>query len=220
LTQGRSKGVCVVLGFQSIEGMRDGSVWGEHVAHELTGQCRSKAFFGVGDAATARWVAESFGEIERMETSWTTSASKSSRNLDFIEATNTKSESESRQRVKRDAVLDNELLGMPPTDAVNGLHGFYISPHFFNAGFNSAFQKIHIPAKDIFAGQLQELSPEEDDLDSNMRPSSHQRVRGRTDESFRDKFGIVIEEGASGGARPGADTAHAARPPRRLVEED
>ena len=219
LTQGRSKGICCVLGFQSIEGLRDSTMWGEHVAHELTGQCRSKAFFGVGDAATAKWVAQSFGELERVETSWTKSVSKSSRNLDLIEATGTKTESESRQRVKRDAVLDNELLGMPPTDATNGLHGFYISPHFLNAGFDSSFQKIHIPAKDIFGGQLQELSPPEDDLDSNMRPPAHQRQQGRTDESFCARFGIVLEEGAAS-APPAAEAGRPGRPPRRFMTEE
>lgn len=214
MTQGRSKGGGVVLAFQSIEGMRDQHVWGERIAHELTGQCRNKAFFGVGDEATAKWIVGSFGELERLETSWTTSEGRSTRNLDLIAATNTKSESESRQRVKREAVLDSELLGMPPTNAVNGLRGFYISPHFFNVGLGSAFQKIHIPAEAIFAGQLRELSPESDNFESNQRPSSHQRLRGRTDETFCARFGIMLE--AAGGAAAACQNG----PPRRLVTED
>lgn len=198
LVQGRSKGVCAVLGFQSIEGMRDKSVWGEQIAHELTGQCRNKAFFGVGDEATAKWIAGNFGEIERLETSATKNKGKSWKNLDIIEVTHTESESETTQKVKRELILDNQLLGMPPTDEVNGLRGFYISPHFRNIGFDTAFREVHIAAKDIFAGQLMPTSPESDSFDSNIRPSSHQRLRGRTDESYCGKFGVLIGDEPSG----------------------
>lgn len=206
LTQGRSKGVCVVLGFQSIEGMRDRNVWGEQVAHELTGQCRNKAFFAVSDEATAKWIAGNFGQIERPETSTTNSKSKSWRNLSIVEATHTESQSETTQRVKRELVLDNQLLGMPPTNEVNGLHGFYVSPHFLNAGFSTAFREVHIPAQNIFAGQLMPTSPASDSFDSNIRPLSHQRLRGRTDESYREKFGIPPADAAKvnrGGRPPG-----------------
>ena len=39
LVRGRSKGACVFLTFQEIEGLRE--VYGEKVAHEITGQCGS-----------------------------------------------------------------------------------------------------------------------------------------------------------------------------------
>jgi len=190
LTLGRSKGICCVLGFQSIEGMRDKSVWGEHIAHEITGQCRSKAFFGVGDEATAKWVAGNFGEIEFIETSTTKNTSRSKGNLDIIRATRTQSESETSHKVKRAVVLDNELLATPPTDEVNGLHGFYVSPYFWNAGYETPFRRIHIPGSDIFAGQLAPLSDISDGFEANMRPALHQRSKGITEESFYQKFGL------------------------------
>ncbi len=190
LTMGRSKGICCVLGFQSIEGMRDKSVWGEHIAHEITGQCRNKAFFGVGDEATAKWIAGNFGEIEFLETSKTANTSRSKGNLDIIRATRTQSQSETSHKVKRAVVLDNELLATPPTDEVNGLHGFYVSPYFWNAGFDTPFRKIHIPASDIFAGQLAPLSDSSDGFDANIRPASHQRLSGLAEEGFYQKFGL------------------------------
>jgi hypothetical protein len=213
LTQGRSKGICVVLGFQSIEGMRDKSVWGEQIAHELTGQCRNKAFFGVGDEATAKWIAGNFGEIERPETSVTVSSSKSSRNLDIIETTQTESTSETTQKVKREVVLSNELLTMPPTDEKHGLRGFYVSPHFWTLGTKGAFRQVHIPAKDIFNGQLQKLSAEDDNFESNLRPSSHQRMKGRTNDSYCAKFGIVIEGDSGDARRSSGDAGRPAKPP-------
>ena len=45
LNQGRTKGACVVLGFQDSDGMRD--VYGEYVANELVGQCANKAILRV-----------------------------------------------------------------------------------------------------------------------------------------------------------------------------
>ncbi|MFX8836738.1 type IV secretion system DNA-binding domain-containing protein, partial [Acinetobacter baumannii] len=39
MTKGRSKGACVVLGFQDIDGMRD--VYGDQVANEICAQCNN-----------------------------------------------------------------------------------------------------------------------------------------------------------------------------------
>lgn len=216
LTQGRSKGVCCVLALQSIEGMRDQNVWGEHVANEIVGQCRNKAFFGVADEATAKWIVGHFGELERIETSWTNSVTRSSRNLDLIAATKAKVEGESRQLMKRALVLDSQLLDLPPTDDKYGLHGFYISPYFRSSGSNTAFHEIHIKPSEIFAGQLRDLSPARDNFEANLRPSPHQRLRQISVESYCARFGIVLEEKSS---NPFQDETSGMRT-RRLVTED
>ncbi len=48
LTKGRSKGVCVVLGFQDVDGLKD--AYGEHVAAEIIGQTSQKAIGSVTPA--------------------------------------------------------------------------------------------------------------------------------------------------------------------------
>lgn len=217
LTQGRSKEVCCVLGLQSIEGMRDPNIWGEHIANEIVGQCRNKAFFGVADEATAKWIVGNFGEFERIETSWTNSVTKSSRNLDIIAATKSTLEGESRQLMKRSSVLDSQLLDMPPTDAENGLHGFYISPYFRSCGLKTAFQEIHLEPNAIFARQLCELSPQSDSFESNVRPSSAQRSRATSNENYCAKFGIILQ-GLS--TNKFTDDERSRIQPRRLVSED
>ena len=52
MTKGRSKGACVALGFQAIEGMR--AVYGEHVASEITGLCNHKAILRLESPPSAQ----------------------------------------------------------------------------------------------------------------------------------------------------------------------
>lgn len=59
LTKGRSKGACVVLGFQDIDGLR--AVYGEEVANELCAQCNNVAVLRLNSPATAQWASELFG---------------------------------------------------------------------------------------------------------------------------------------------------------------
>jgi len=59
LTKGRSKGACIVLGFQDIDGLRD--VYGEEVASELCAQCNNVAVLRLNSPATAQWASDMFG---------------------------------------------------------------------------------------------------------------------------------------------------------------
>lgn len=59
LTKGRSKGACLVLGFQDIAGMRD--VYGEEVANEICGQCNNVGILKLNSPTTADWASELFG---------------------------------------------------------------------------------------------------------------------------------------------------------------
>lgn len=56
LTNGRSKGAAVVLGFQDIDGLRD--VYGEYVSNELTGQCQNVALLRLSSPSTAKWASD------------------------------------------------------------------------------------------------------------------------------------------------------------------
>lgn len=59
LTKGRSKGACVVLAFQDIEGLRD--VYGAEVANEICGQCNNAIVLRLNSPTTASWASELFG---------------------------------------------------------------------------------------------------------------------------------------------------------------
>ena len=60
--RGRSKGMCVVLGFQDVEGMR--AVYSELEADSLIGQCEHKALLRVASPATAEWAASVVSDYE------------------------------------------------------------------------------------------------------------------------------------------------------------
>lgn len=62
MTNGRSKGACVVLGFQDIAGMRE--IYGPHVAEEILGMCGSIGILKVSGATTPQWASQILGERE------------------------------------------------------------------------------------------------------------------------------------------------------------
>ena len=62
LVEGRSKGACVVLGFQDIPGLY--SVYGRELAAEMIGLCSNKAFLRSSDNDTQEFASKSFGSQE------------------------------------------------------------------------------------------------------------------------------------------------------------
>lgn len=65
LTKGRSKGACVVIGFQDIEGLRES--FGTGTANEIVGMCANKAILRLDSAETAEWASKLFGDYEAIE---------------------------------------------------------------------------------------------------------------------------------------------------------
>jgi len=116
MTRGRSKGVCMVLGFQDINGLNE--AFGENVAAEITGQCWNKAFLRVDDNASAEWASLSLGEQERWEyqTSETTRDDEKSKTVD-------------KRLVTRRIVTPSEIKSMLPAGAENGVPGYYVTAH-------------------------------------------------------------------------------------------
>ena len=124
LSKGRSKGACVVIGFQDIEGlgaaMRD-----SRIANEIVGLCANKAILKLDSAETAKWASFQFGdqEVEQLKVS-TTSGSSSNKNGD----SNSSSRSESWVNLKKQAVMPVQFLDLPPVEKSGSLHGYYIIP--------------------------------------------------------------------------------------------
>lgn len=66
VNRGRSKGACVLLGIQSIEGLFE--VYGEHATNDILSQCTSKIFLRAGGPKTAEWIADYFSKVRQVET--------------------------------------------------------------------------------------------------------------------------------------------------------
>ena len=122
MTKGRSKGACVVLGFQAIEGMRE--VYGPNVAAEIVGLCNNKAILRLESPLSAQWASELFAKTELIERRRSRSSSRSEKGVIPVFG---RSRSWSEQRVTTDAVMASEIMTLPPTGPAVGLHGFFIT---------------------------------------------------------------------------------------------
>ena len=65
-TEGRSKGVSFVIGFQDINGLR--AVYGREVAEEIVGQCANVALLRMQSPDTAEWASTFIGQMREIET--------------------------------------------------------------------------------------------------------------------------------------------------------
>ena len=115
LTKSRSKGACLVLGFQDFKGMC--AVYGEEVAHEICGQCNNVAILKL-NGSTAEWATELFGR--RLTRSQSRSRGMSS---------------EGGMQMSREAgeeerpwVYTADLLNLPLPSPSTSLQGFFKSP--------------------------------------------------------------------------------------------
>ena len=176
LLKGRSKGVCVSIGFQAIEGLRD--VYGEHIASEIIGQCSNKALLRMESDKTAEWASKLVGQYETIEKF----ASESIRH-----------KSMSEQRVKADVVMPSEFFTIPPTTRANGLTGYFLTPHI------GVFKRT-IPSSFISEWQVDEDLRTEKDFDP--RPDSHQYVP-RWSVEDRLRLGLTQELGCDKPERNG-----------------
>ncbi len=145
--RGRSKGCCVVLGFQDIEGLQD--VYGQGVANELVGQCGQKALLRMESPATAEWSSSVVSKAEFLETSYSVSYNNQGG-----------SQSYSEKVELRDVVLPAEFLSLPTPDALNGLQGIYLSRSIGAYRSNYDFKRLlhQINAEQSHDGR-KELAP-------------------------------------------------------------
>src|SRR5690606_26570621 len=58
ILRGRSKGCCVVLGFQDISHVH--AVYDKELGNTIVGQCGNKAFLRIESPETAEWASKSF----------------------------------------------------------------------------------------------------------------------------------------------------------------
>ena len=112
--KGRSRGVCLVIAFQAIEGFH--SAAGREKAENLVAQCSHKALLRMESHGSAKWASDLLGQHERIEVFRS--------DTDRLLA----AEGRSEQRVVKDAVLPSEFYTLPETTSKNGLNGFFVAP--------------------------------------------------------------------------------------------
>jgi hypothetical protein len=117
LLKGRSKNVCVVVGFQDIEGLRE--VYGDKVANEIVGQCGNYAFLKLNSPTTADWASQTIGEQDVLETIRHPSTTPPF-NVDPT----------SRQVKTRRVVLPSQLLNIEPPKGLSELAGYYLAANY------------------------------------------------------------------------------------------
>ena len=110
--KGRSRGTCLVLAAQDIEGLREAA--GERLANELVAQLSNKALLRQESDHSAEWASRQLGKFESIEY--------------FASDSGTLTQSLSGQRVVRDAVMASEFFQIRPSSRKNGVTGYFISP--------------------------------------------------------------------------------------------
>lgn len=171
LKEGRSKGACVVLGFQDLHGLEE--TYGPRLGRELVGICRNKAFLRTTDPDTQKYASECFGaqevDLPRISSSknW---GSTSGREFSSNQSQN---HTLSYQRLTQPVVLASQFGSdlRPPSRAL-GLSGFYLTaalPQPYFANIPGAFLDQTIPEVDV--GGLAEV---EQDFVPRFKPGAPQ----------------------------------------------
>jgi hypothetical protein len=178
INQGRSKGLSVVIGFQSIEGLYD--VYGQNVAEEITGQCANKTFLRTDSQFTARWAENHFGQHEEIEQNYSYSTSTGSIH---------RSESVSYHRVVKHTLLASELMTIPKTGKRHGLSGMHDIPLVGSYRTDLPWAEV----EKLFKKMKTDGIPEEAEID---RPAAHQYIKDWQDEDFKR---LRLKLGGEGG---------------------
>lgn len=114
ILRGRSKGCCVVLGFQDIQGVQH--VYEEKLGNELVGQCGNKALLRIESPETAEWASRSVGDQELIQLNETWATKGPQKTASVTTSVQTRAE-----------VLASEFMDLPATGRGNGLHGVYMN---------------------------------------------------------------------------------------------
>lgn len=112
LVEGRSKGACVVIGFQDLAGLRE--VFGDKRADEIIGACANKVFLQNGEGTTIEYATKHFKSQEILET-------KVSKSTGWSASGN----SISQQKTMKPVVHEGLLKSLPkPEPGRTGLNGY------------------------------------------------------------------------------------------------
>ena len=179
--KGRSKGACLAFAFQSVAGLRDAQLYGQHFSEELLAQFGHKFIGRVECAASAEWASMLVGEQEIEQQSRSVSNGKHGW-----------SATRSYQKVTRRGLLPSQFLDFPPCDLENGLTGVFFVPGI------GVFHET-LPGIQLFEEEL--IPPAEDVPTFIPRPFDHQYLRPWSSERAA-LFGIHEHSPNSPNPRP------------------
>ncbi len=178
--KGRSKGGCLVIGFQAVAGLKDSQMYGPYFSEEILAQFGHKFCGRVECAASAEWASLLVGDHEAEEVSHSKT----------VKDRYDKSETESRQNVVRRAMLPSEIMSFPPCNVRNGLTGLFFVPEV------GVFRDT-VDGEDLFTRQL---LPPADVAAFVRRPIRCQLLRPWSEETER-RFGVPPRRSKSGETR-------------------
>lgn len=119
MTQGRSKGARLMIGFQDMEGLY--SLYGEHEAEEMVGLCANRLMLHIDNPKTRKWASDFMGEAEVQDQSKSESESGSRQGPSWTKS----SQISTRMRLN---VLPVDFLRMPLGDPYVGVPAWFAVP--------------------------------------------------------------------------------------------
>ena len=164
--KGRSRGASIVLSFQDMEGFREAA--GPRIANEIVAQCSNKALLRQESDESASWASKCLGQFETIEVF--RSDGSNGTGLTAM------SQNVSEQRVLKDTVLPSEFFGIPVTNRVNGLTGYFLSPT--DGAYRFTISPVEIENVVVSAR-------DEERHAIRYRPEADQWIRPWTDEDQR-----------------------------------
>ena len=119
--EGRRRGVCLVVGFQSAESLR--RIYGHELSASIVGQFRHKAILRLDEPPTAEWAAQLIGE-QQLDRKTKGYQSEGGEAFGYNEIAG-----RSQQIITERTVLPSEFMGIPPIDPERnqGLTGYYLT---------------------------------------------------------------------------------------------
>jgi type IV secretory pathway TraG/TraD family ATPase VirD4 len=163
LTEGRTKGVRMVLGFQDINGLQ--IVYGKELAKSIVGACQNKAFLRTTDQDTKEFASSNFGlqEVDIPRQNFSSNVSNSM-GKDGSSTSSSDGVSFQYQIDRRPVLLPSQFdSDLPKPDFDTGIRGYYQtaligSPYF--ACLSGPFVKANVPEPDL---NVLDFDPRPDD---------------------------------------------------------
>ena len=173
ITKGRSRGGCVVLTFQDIDGLR--SVYGKELSNEIVANCNNIALLKTSSESTAQWCSNMFGKFLVTETDISTGISGAQL-----------SSTETTRKTERSAVYPGDFLFLPLPSDESGLVGF----------FRDADSSAQDPQKRKLDWRTFRRNQFQPKIGVNYRPVDRSKLRlaGWTDEDLTKRLGLQIVE--------------------------
>lgn len=193
--EGRSKGVVLVLGFQSFKNLEQ--VYGSEAAHTITGQFRHKAFLKMDEPMTADWACKLIGQHRIIRQ--TSSYNHEEAIGNWLTGTlNYGAKASKTEQIQTEyLVLPADLLNIPPVGKRQGLTGYYstranychtYSPRFLRKVLRPKGEMADfIPVPDHF----QELRPW-DEQDWERLGITHLMLQAQANAALREQPGHLL----------------------------